>query len=148
VNLTHSSSKYAIADAELREIARGLPATYRDLPPSQQSTWSETRHEVHLRSDQTRVGVIWGEAKRTTDNASIRTVHMMFPDDAGTSLLTVSYGTDDGTNLEQAFVTSADQATGVALRGPGPPSWMYGAWGVGGLVFAIIISGLMAKKKQ
>jgi len=143
ITLTHTEKRGPIDDPQLREVARGMPTVYRESGV----TWTEVRHEVHTRSDNSLVGVVWGTGKRDADGAKMNTAQMLFPDDSGTSLLTVSYGTDDGTNIEQALIASADQATGVALRGPGPPSWMYGAWGMGGLVFAIIISGLMAKKK-
>lgn len=144
LTLTHTEKRGPIDDAQLREVARGMPAVYRDS----QVTWNEVRHEVHVRSDKTLVGVVWGEGKRDTDNTSLRTAQMLFPDDTGTSLLTVSYGADDGTHLEQSLIASADLATGVALRGPGPPSWLYGAWGAGGLVFAILLSSIMARKKE
>ncbi len=144
VTLTHTEKRGAIDDAQLREVARGMPGVYRES----QVTWNEVRHEVHARSDNTLVGVVWGEGKRDVDNQPLRTAQMLFPDDTGTSLLTVSYGTDDGAGLEQQLLMSADQATGVALRGPGPPSWLYGAWGAGGLAFAILLSSLMARKKE
>jgi hypothetical protein len=134
LTLTHTEKRGPIDDGQLREVARGMPSVYRES----QVTWNEVRHEVH----------VWGEGKRDADNASLRTAQMLFPDDTGTSLLTVSYGVDDGTNLEQQLMASADLATGVALRGPGPPSWLYGAWGAGGLVFALLLSSIRARKKE
>ncbi len=144
LTLTHTEKRGSIDDAQLREVARGMPGVYRES----QVTWNEVRHEVHARSDNTLVGVVWGEGKRDVDNQPLRTAQMLFPDDTGTSLLTVSYGADGDASLEQQLLMSADQATGVALRGPGPPSWLYGAWGAGGLVFAIVLSSLMARKKE
>ena len=145
ITLTHTEKKGAIDDAQLREVARGMPTVYRES----QVTWKEVRHEVHSRQDNTLVGVVWGDGRRDADNQSLHTAQMLFPDDTGTSLLTVSYDPDDGdSNLEQQLMLSADLATGVALRGPGPPSWLYGAWGAGGLVFALLLSALMGRKKE
>jgi hypothetical protein len=142
ITLTHTEKKGAIDDAQLREVARGMPSVYRES----QVTWTEVRHEVHTRADRTLVGVVYGDGKRDADGVTLRTVQMLFPDDAGTSLLTVSYGVDDSTHLDEQLLQSADAATGVALRGPGPPSWLYGAWGGGGLVLAIMVSGFFRRK--
>ncbi len=144
LTLTHTEKKGAIDDDQLRVVARGMPAVYRES----QVTWSEVRHEVHVRGDNTLVGVVWGEGKRDVDNVPLRTAQMLFPDDTGTSLLTVSYGADDATNLEQQLIVSADLASGVALRGPGPAWWLFGAWGAGGLAFAILLSLITGRKKE
>lgn len=144
LTLTHTERKGAIDDEQLRVVARGMPAVYRES----QVTWSEVRHEVHVRGDNTLVGVVWGEGKRDVDNVSLRTAQMLFPDDTGTSLLTISYGADEATNLEQQLIASADRASGVALRGPGPPWWLFGAWGAGGFAFALLLASLLGRKKE
>lgn len=146
--VTHSAKTMSVEEADLASLTQEMATVFADC------RWVHRRHELRTRADGARVGVIEGDCDKEVDLAALglpaktiktRKLQLMFPDDSGTSIVTVSYPTDQATRWEPLFEATIAKASGVATRVPPPPSWMYAAWAVAGLVIAWLVTALVAK---
>jgi hypothetical protein len=154
--VTHSPSELPVDEAALAQIAAGMPSTFA---PSG-VTWTERRHEMRTRPDGARVGLLEGDwvkradigmmlmAKSNTVDVHARKLQLVFPDDTGTSIVTIDYGKDEAATWEPIFEASIAKAKGVATRVPAPPMWMYTAWGSAGLVLGWLASALLGSRRE
>ena len=150
VVLTHTEKQMSVEERDLAKLAEDMPAVFENC------SWVHRRHELRTRSDGARVGIIEGDCDHDIELSHLglppktikqRKLQLMFPDDAGTTIVTASYPTEQATRWEPLFEATIAKAKGVATRVPPPPPWMYLAWGGAGLVLGWLAGALLAKKK-
>lgn len=147
----HSAMKMQVDEPSLAQMAADMPRAFEDC------AWVHRRHETRVRPDGARVGLIEGDCDRDIDldalglskkTAKLRKLQLVFPDDDGTSIATVSYPTSHAERFEPMFEASVDRAKNVALRVPPPPAWTHVAWGLGALVLGGLAAALIGKKER
>jgi hypothetical protein len=132
ITLSHAPEQAEISDGALGIIASGIPALYE----KSHGQWTEERHVVHLRPDGARVGLIVGDLL-TADQAHVKTMQMIFPDDTGTSIATASFDQVSAPRLVPDLEKSLDAADGVKKLGKKPENSVYLTYFFGSLIFAI-----------
>jgi hypothetical protein len=149
VVLTHSAKEMSVEEHDLAKLAEDMPSAFEGC------TWVHRRHELRTRADGARVGIIEGDCDKDVDltafglppkSIKTRKLQLMFPDDLGTSIATVSYPTEQATRWEPLFEATIGKAKGVATRTPPPPNWVYGAWIAAGIVIGWLASALLARR--
>lgn len=145
--VTHSANETQVEERELAPIVQGLPETFAKADV----TWVARRHETRVRPDGARVGLIEGDCTKSLDDFRLQEVHfrklqLVFPDDTGTSIVTIDYATDEAAKWEPIFEATIGKAKGVATRVPPAPAWMYGAWAAGGLVLGWLGASLLGTR--
>jgi hypothetical protein len=152
--VTHTTNPAPVEESDLADIARGMPKTFS----SSGVDWVERRHETRVRPDGARVGIIEGDCTRRVGEGQLflpkgvaadvhfRKLQLVFPDDAGTSIVTIDYGSDEAARWEPIFEASIAKAKGVATRVPPPPLWMHLAWGGAGLVLGWLGASLIGSR--
>lgn len=150
VVVTHTDKQMSVEERDLAKLVEDMPSVFENC------TWVHRRHELRTRADGARVGIIEGDCDREIDLSHLglppktvkqRKLQLMFPDDAGTSIVTASYPTEQATRWEPLFEATIARAKGVATRVPAPPPWMYVAWGAAGLVLGWLAGALLAKRR-
>jgi hypothetical protein len=142
VTLTQTAKAPVTDVAELDVLVQGMPATFA----SGGITWTEVRHEIRTRPDGARVAVITGDCERGT--LKYRTMQMVFPDDAGSAIVTASFPHDTASRWEKPFEDSIANARGVAIRRPSPPLWLHLAWGSAAAVIAYLALSIRGKRES
>ncbi len=150
VVLNHSNKEMSVEETELAKLVREMPQAFEGV-----CTWVHRRHEMRMRADGARVGLIEGDCDRNFDLSPLgltrqtvkeRRLQLMFPDDSGTWIVTASYPTDEATRWEPLFEATIGKAKGVATRAPAPPVWAYAGWGAAGAVLAWLAMGIVSRK--
>jgi hypothetical protein len=141
ITLTATDKSPRLEEEDLRALAAGMPAVFSPNA----GVWSEVRHETRLRADGTRVGILDGALVRGASKK--RVLQIIFPTDAGAALVTMTVPEDQLAKWEPKLDASIASATGVALRAPNPPAWLYVAWAVAGGVLAYLTLALFARRK-
>ena len=148
--LTHTDKQMSVEERDLAKLVEEMPSVFENCH------WVHRRHELRIRTDGARVGIIEGDCDRQIDLSNLglppktikqRKLQLAFPDDSGTSLVTASYPSEQGTRWEPVLEATIAKAKGVATRVPSPPDWMYAAWAAAGLVIGWLASALLAKKQ-
>jgi len=148
VALHHSDKAMSVEESDLAKLAGEMAGAFESA-----CTWTHRRHELRTRPDGARIGLIEGDCDRdvemsgATQKLRSRKLQLMFPDDAGTSIVTASYPTDQARRWEPMFEATIGKARGVAVRAPGPPLWMVLGAGLAVFVVAWFASALVAKKR-
>lgn len=151
VVLHHSAKEISVDEGDLAKLATEMAKAFEDV-----CSWSHRRHELRVRSDGARVGLIDGDCNRTIDLRGVglpeaviklRKLQLIFPDDTGTSIVTASYPSDQAARWEPVFEATINKAKGVATRVPPPPPWHYGAFGGAGLVMGWLLAALVLRDK-
>ncbi len=142
ISLSQTSSTARIQEPELADLARGMPAIFRQVG----TQWTEVRHEVRVRADGSRVGLIEGETDKGTVRG--RVMQLVFPNDRGTAIVTASFPNGESAKWEPQIEASIAAATGVATRVGSPPGWMYAAWAAGGAMLAYLAMALGVRGKR
>lgn len=143
ITLSHTEQRPPIDDGALETMASGMPALYE----KSHGTWTEDRHVVHVRPDGARVGLIVGDLV-TVDAAHVKTVQMIFPDDAGTSIVTASFDFVSAERLVPEFEKSLDVADGVKKLGKKPKNTVYYAYFFGALIFALGAQAIFRARRK
>ena len=142
ITLTLTDKTPRVEESDLRDLALGMPAVFKQGG----STWTEVRHETRARADGTRVGLIEGETVRgETRN---RVIQLVFPEDLGTALVTASFPSEDAAKWTPQIDATIDTATGVSRRVPPPAPWQYVGWGAAGGVLAYLALALVSRRKK
>jgi hypothetical protein len=141
INVTHTKQRGPIEDADLAALAKGMPAVFKETGVD----WTEVRHEARVRSDGAHVGLIEGACERGA--LKYRVVQLVFPDDAGTSIVTASFSSEDAARWEPQIEATIASTTGVAFRFPPPPGWMFAAWAAVG-AFAVAIATALSRRAK
>jgi len=153
VVLHHSPREMSVEEADLAALVLEMPKAFEEA----QCTWVHRRHELRTRSDGARVGLIEGDCDRDVDLSKLgmrsqtvksRKLQLMFPDDSGTSIVTISYPTDQAAKWEPLFEATIGKARGVATRAPMPAPWTYAAWATGGLVIGWLGTAILARRSS
>lgn len=136
--LNHSNKEMSVEETDLAKLVSEMPKAFEGM-----CSWVHRRHELRVRGDGARVGLIEGDCNREVDLSALglpaqpvkmRKLQLMFPDDAGTSIVTASYPTDEATRWEPLIEASIAKAKGVATRAPAPAPWSFAAWAAAGVV--------------
>jgi hypothetical protein len=144
VVLSHSPGLVQTA-SEISALVDGLPASFA----ASGMDWQEVRRFVHLRPDGVRVPAFEGVFhKRGGNDAALRVLQLAFPDDLGTSVVTASFPERDAEQWDKTFEATVDTAKGVAFHASPPPSWTYGAWGVGAVAATWIALSLLGARAR
>lgn len=147
----HSAVNMQVDEANLAKMVADMPNAFEDC------TWVHRRHERRVRTDGAPVGLIEGECTREVDltaagmgniKASSRKLQLVFPENEGSSIATISYPTETAARWEPLFVDTIDKAKGVAIRVPPPPAWQFAAWGVAGLVVGRLVARFILRGKD
>lgn len=150
VVVTHTAKEMSVEESDLAKLVDEMPSAFEGC------TWVHRRHELRTRADGARVGMIEGDCDKQVDLTAFglpsktikqRKLQLMFPDDEGTSIVTVSYLTEQASRWEPLFEATIGKAKGVATRTPPAPPWMHAAWGVAGLVIAWLATALVARRQ-
>lgn len=128
--LHHSPKEMSVEEADLGALAREMASAFEGA-----CTWVHRRHELRRRTDGAAVGLIEGDCDRDVDlggtlpKATLRArkMQLMFPDDTGTSIVTISYPTDQAARWEPLFEATVNRADGVATRAAKTPTWLFAA---------------------
>ena len=149
VVLTHSNKEMSVEEAELARLAEEMPKAFEGL-----CTWVHRRHEMRVRADGARVGLVEGDCDHEADADAVwsgaaavksRKMQLMFPDDTGTWIATASYPTEEATRWEPLFEATIGKARGVAVRVPAPPIWIRIVWAAAGAVLAWLATALFMR---
>jgi hypothetical protein len=149
VNETHSTKELPVEETELAKLVHEMPSAFEDC------SWSHRRHEMRLRPDGARVGLIEGDCNKEVDLSVFggqkqkikqRKLQLMFPEDTGTAIVTASYPTDEASRWEPMFEATIARARGVATRVPPIAPWLYGAWGSAGAILGWLLAALIKRK--
>ncbi len=136
--LNHSNKEMSVEEADLSKLVEEMPKAFEGS-----CTWSHRRHEMRVRADGARVGLIEGDCDREIDLSGLglpsqavktRKLQLMFPDDSGTSLVTASYPTDQAAQWAPLLEATIGEAKGVAMRVPAPAPWTLAVWALAGAV--------------
>ncbi len=147
----HSKVAMQVDEPSLGKMVAEMPQAFDDC------TWVHRRHETRVRADGARVGLIEGDCEREVDlgavgmpsaKAKVRKLQLVFPENEGTAIATISYPVDQAPRWEPLFEATIDRSKGVATRVPPPPSWQHVAWGLGGLVLGGLAAALVRKKDR
>lgn len=147
----HSAVNMQVDEPNLAKMVADMPAAFEDC------TWVHRRHEMRTRPDGARVGLIEGECNREIDltaagmgniKASSRKLQLVFPENEGSSIATISYPTETAARWEPVFEETITKAKGVALRVPPPPSWQYAAWGAAGLALGWLLAKVIVRGRE
>jgi len=149
--LHHSAVNMQVDEDSLGKMVTDMPNAFEDC------TWVHRRHEMRTRSDGARVGLIEGDCDREIDLsaaglknivAKTRKLQLVFPENAGSSIATISYPTDQANRFLPLFEATIGAAKGVATRVPSPPAWQLGAWGIAGLILGWLLAKIIVKPKE
>lgn len=149
--LNHSSKVMRVDEADLAQLVTEMPKAFEGC------AWSHRRHEMRTRSDGARVGLIEGECVHSVALGAIGLpdrqlredkLQLMFPDDEGTSIVTASYPTEQGSQWKPLVESTIEKARGVATRVPSPPAWTLAAWALGGAVIGWFAAALGGKSRK
>lgn len=149
VVVTHSKLEMQVDEPSLGKLVGDMPQAFEDC------TWTHRRHEMRARPDGARVGLIEGDCEREVDlgglglpkaKAKLRKLQLVFPEDEGTAIATISYPADQAARWEPAFEATIDRAKGVATRVPPPSTSQHLAWGLGALVLGGLAVALVRRK--
>jgi hypothetical protein len=151
-SLAHSAGTGPVEERDLATIVEGLPETFA----KEGVEWTHRRHETRVRADGARVGIIEGDCVSPrkslipglSADLKFRRLQLVFPDDAGTSIVTAQFATDEAGKWEPVFEASIGKARGVATRVPPAPPWMMLAWGGAGAVLGWLASAMLASRKD
>lgn len=151
VTMAHSNGTGTVEEGDLAQIVEGLPETFA----KEGVEWTHRRHETRTRSDRSRVGLIEGDCVShvksflpgVTADVRFRRLQLVFPDDAGTTIVTAQFAADEAPKWEPLFEASIEKARGVATRVPAAPPWMMVAWGGAGAVLGWLVSSMLASRK-
>lgn len=147
----HSAVSMQVDEGSLGKMVTDMPNAFEDC------TWVYRRHEMRTRSDGARVGLIEGDCDREIDlstvglpniKAKTRKLQLVFPENEGSSIATISYPTDQAERFVPLFDASIGASKGVATRVPPPPAWQQGAWGVAGLILGWLLAKVIVKKRE
>ena len=153
ISLTHVGSRSTVEEADLAKAVAGMPEAFEQGGV----TWKHRRHEVRIRPDGARVGLIEGDCVKRLEEEVLpglpaeqhfRAVQLLFPDDRGTSVVKAYYGSAEATTWEPLVEATIGKARGVATRVPPPPPWLYGAWGLGGAVLGWLGASLLGARAR
>jgi hypothetical protein len=143
VTLSHTTQETVLDGVALAPLADGLPALYA----KSHGQWTEERHIVHVRPDGKRAGLIVGDLT-TADDAHLKTMQMIFPDDTGTSIATASFDQVSAARLVPEFEKSLDDAMGLKKPGKKPENWLYFAYFFGATSFLIALQWIAARRAK
>lgn len=147
----HSSVNMQVDETNLAKMVADMPNAFEDC------TWVHRRHETRTRPDGARVGLIEGQCDREIDlraagldniKASSRKLQLVFPENEGSSIATISYPTEKAARWEPVFEETITKAKGVATRVPPPPTWQFVAWGAAGLVLGWLLAKVIVRGKE
>jgi hypothetical protein len=141
--LTRSAKEMSVEERDLATLADEMPAAFEGL-----CTWRPRRHEMRVRTDGARVGLIEGDCDRTRDVGApvkARKLQLMFPDDQGTWIVTASYPTEEAVRWAPLIEATIGRTRGVAVRVPSPPIWVPAVWALAGAVLAWLATALFAR---
>lgn len=147
----HTAVNMQVDEPSLGKMSQEMAPVFEDC------TWEHSRHEMHMRSDGARVGLIEGDCWAEIDLTAVggekkrvetKKLQLIFPENEGSSIATISFPKEQAAKLEPVFEATMDRAKGVATRVPMPPIWEYGAFGVAGLVLGRLFAALVLKKKD
>lgn len=150
--LSHSPKEMSVEERDLAKLVAEMPSAFEGV-----CTWVHRRHEMRVRADSARVGLIEGDCDREVDlspfglppqSVKMRKLQLMFPDDAGTSIVTASYPTDQATRWEPLLEASIGKARGVATRAPARAPWVYGAWAAAGAILGWLATAIVASRDR
>lgn len=136
--VNHSNKEMSVEEKDLSKLVEEMPKAFEGA-----CTWSHRRHEMRARADGARVGLIEGDCDREIDLSAFglpsqpvktRKLQLMFPDDSGTSIVTVSYPTEQAAQWTPLLEATIGKAKGVATRVPAPAPWTHAAWALAGAV--------------
>jgi hypothetical protein len=140
-----------VDEPNLAKMVAEMPAAFEEC------TWVHRRHEMRTRPDEARVGLIEGECNREIDlsaagmgniKASSRKLQLIFPENEGSSIATISYPSEKASRWEPVFEETIVKAKGVAIRVPPPPSWHYVAWGAAGLGLGWLLAKVIVRGNE
>lgn len=150
--VNHSSKEMSVEEADLAKLVVEMPKAFEG-----QCTWVHRRHEMRVRADGARVGLIDGDCDRPIDLGALglpsaprktRKRQLMFPDDSGTSIVTTSYPSDEAMRWEPLLDATIAKAKGVAVRAAAPPAWMYPVWAAAGAVLGWLATALIQRPSR
>ena len=150
--LNHSNKEMSVEETDLAKLVSEMPKAFEGA-----CTWVHRRHELRVRADGARVGLIEGDCNREVDLSSfglpaqpvkMRKLQLMFPDDGGTSIVTASYPTDQAAQWEPLLEASIGKASGVATRVPAPAVWTHAAWAGAGAVLGWLATAIALRKES
>lgn len=154
ISLTHVASRSTVEEPDLAKAVAGMPEAFEQGGVK----WTHRRHEVRVRPDGARVGLIEGDCVKRLEaevlpglpaEQHFRAVQLLFPDDRGTSVVKAYYGSADAARWEPIVEATIGKARGVATRVPPPPPWLHGAWALGGAALGWLGASLLgARGKQ
>ncbi|MFO0742553.1 MAG: hypothetical protein U0270_42160 [Labilithrix sp.] len=148
--VTTTAKEMSVEERDLAKLVEDMPSAFEGC------TWVHRRHELRTRADGARVGMIEGDCDKEVDLTAFglpsktikqRKLQLMFPEDEGTAIVTASYLTEHASRWEPLLEATIGKAKGVATRTPAPPQWMYGAWGLAGVVIAWLATALVSRQK-
>lgn len=147
--LNHSTKEMSVEARDLAKLVEEMPKAFEGL-----CSWRHRRHELRVRADGARVGVIEGDCDHAVDLGAIglpaqpvktRKLQLMFPDDQGTSIVTASYPTDQAARWEPVIEATVSTARGAATRAPAPAPWVHGAWAAAGAVLGWLGTAILGR---
>lgn len=147
----HTAVAMQVDEASLAKMVAEMPQAFEDC------TWVHRRHETRERPDGARVGLIEGDCNREIDlsaaglpsiKASSRKMQLVFPENEGSSIATISYPTEHADRYQPVFEATIGRAKGVATRVPSPPTWQWIAWAAAGLAIGWLIAKVIVRDKD
>ncbi len=148
----HSDREMSVEESDLAKLAEEMGTAFEDS-----CAWTHRRHELRTRPDGARVGLIEGDCNRDIDLKQIglptqrlrsRKLQLMFPDDRGTSIVTISYPTDQAARWEPLFEATIAKAKGVAVRVPGPSNVALAGWAAAGAILGWLGASIAFRAKR
>ncbi len=150
--LNHSNKEMSVEETDLAKLVSEMPKAFEGA-----CTWVHRRHELRVRADGARVGLIEGDCNREVDLGALglppqpvkmRKLQLMFPDDEGTSIVTASYPTEQAAQWGPLLEASIGKATGVARRVPAPAWWTHAAWAGAGAILGWLATAIALRKES
>ncbi|MBX3192797.1 MAG: hypothetical protein KF819_37785 [Labilithrix sp.] len=150
IMLTRSKQGGTVEPNDLSRLAAGMPATLGESGLS----WVDVRRETRVRADGAHVGLIEGdcEKKLTLPEGQegllkYRRLYLVFPVDGGGSVIITSlYPQEQAAKWAPILESMIGTTKGVAVRLPGPPAWMIGAWATAGAVVGWLAASMLSKR--